>query len=184
MERHKIAQLLPEIFQRTLPPSFYSRTPPTDKTLGQNHIGILGTLLFVMEQMHAPSEKVLQDLATYFDADTVSEAFIPFLAYWVDKDILLDDDRNFPDGTNRLRDLILASVELSKMRGTRIGLRNYLALATGLQNDQIIITESVERSFHFMVKCPNVDKNIKKLIKKIIELEKPANVTYEISYDE
>ncbi|MCA9948326.1 MAG: hypothetical protein KDE48_01645 [Anaerolineales bacterium] len=175
MEQYKIARLLPTIFQRTL---------ADEEGLLAGRPNTLAALLAVMEQLHAPAEQVLQELAHYFDPDCVHAAFIPFLAYWVDKDILLDADGNFPAGMQRMRDLILASVELSKMRGTRVGLRDFLATATGLKKDQITITDSIEQPFHFIVTCPNGDDKVKRLIVKIIELEKPAYVTYEISYDQ
>ncbi len=64
-----------------------------------------------------------------------------YLAQWVDLGWLLPEDGGpFPGGLGRLRELIQASAELSRWRGTKRGLVQFLELATGL--DGFAIDES------------------------------------------
>lgn len=163
MDRRDIARLLPGVFQRTLGP----------------RPNVLDALLGVMEQIQAPSEATLARLDTYFDPDRAGDRFIPFLARWADMDILLSDDGQFPAGMARLRDLILAAVFLAKWRGTRYGLVRFLEIATGARGFQM--HDAPDQPFHVIITCPEAADAYRALIEQIIELEKPAYVTYELT---
>lgn len=179
MKQSEIKQLLPEIFQRTVRSG-----------------GPLHTLLAVMEDQHAPSESILEELEKYFDPYRTPERFVPYLARWVDLDRLLpesvDDDEagppHFPSGLGRLRELIAAAAFLSKWRGTRRGLRAFLETATGLDGFQI--RENVAEGngeavpYHLDIQAPPEAASYRDLLQQIVEMEKPAYVTYELKFEE
>ena len=178
MKRSEIAQLLPAIFQQTL-----SEGNP------------LTALLEVMEVLQAPSETVLQRLDTFFDPRRTPDAFVPYLAHWADLTRLFDDTPNFKDGRvrasslvsglGRLRELIAHAAYLSQWRGTRKGLLLFLQTATGAADFDIrenVNLEGQPKPFHISVWAPHESVQYKRLIERIVELEKPAYVTYELSF--
>src|SRR5438105_2847657 len=116
MRAPEIARLLPSVFRRTLAPA--AGDP-------------LGALLAVMEAMHAPVEGVLGELDAWFDPRRAPAEFVPLLARWVDLDVPVST------GLGRLRELVAARVELSRLRGTAAGLVRFLALATGLDGFRV-----------------------------------------------
>ena len=171
MKRSEILTLLPEIFQRTA------------------HEGNLLTMLLdVMEQMHAPDEAVLATLDRYFDPYRAPDAFVPFLATWVELGELLREvpegvvpevREPFPGGIGRLRSLIATAAYLSQWRGTRQALLRFLETATGATG--FLIDEEL-RPYHLVITAPATTKQYALLLQKIIELEKPAYVTYELVF--
>jgi len=75
---------------------------------------------------------------------------------------------------------------LSQWRGTQKGLLLFLQTATGLADFQI--QENVDlnghpKSFHITVRAPKESAQYRKLIERIVEFEKPAYVTYELSFE-
>lgn len=184
MKRAEIERLLPEIFQRTLPPDAEADSP-------------LRVFLSAMETLHAPTEDVLDALDAYFDPYRTPDRFVPYLASWVDLDaVWLDAPEGytlanlppFPTGTGRLRALMAAAADLSRWRGTEAGLRRFLETATGLTGFDI--SEEVEGDdgaiipFHIRVRAPADAAPHVALVRRIIELEKPAYVTYELIVEE
>ncbi|MEW5989620.1 MAG: phage tail protein [Chloroflexota bacterium] len=181
MKQSEIAHLLPGVFQRTVKPG----TP-------------LWALLDVMEALHAPSEEVLARLDRYFDPYQAPDAFVPYLASWVDLERLLTgmvDRLNdataptlFPAGLGRLRELIAAAVFLSRWRGTNKGLIRFLETATGFQGytiqEQVLDAGGRPRPFHLLIQAPAASQPLRPLIQRIIESEKPAYVTYELNFVE
>jgi phage tail-like protein len=177
MKQNEIKQLLPEIFQRTV-----------------REEGPLQALLAVMEDLHAPSEDILNELDKYFDPYRTPDRFVPYLAAWVDLDRLLpesvSDDKEwtqFPGGLGRLRELIAAAAFLSKWRGTRKGLLAFLRIATGLEG--FVIQENVEETdeqlpFHLDIRAPAAAESHRELVEQIVRMEKPAYVTYELRFEE
>lgn len=178
MKHSEIAQLLPAIFQQTL-----SEGNP------------LTALLEVMEVLQAPSEAVLQRLDTFFDPRRTTDEFVPYLAHWADLTRLFDDAPNFKDarirpsslvsGLGRLRELIAHAAYLSQWRGTRKGLLLFLQTATGATDFDIrenVDLKGEPKPFHISVWAPKESVQYKRLIERIVELEKPAYVTYELSF--
>lgn len=177
MKRSEIEPLLPGVFQRTVHPG-----------------NPLFALLEVMEALHAPSEQILAELDAYFDPYRTPDRFVPLLARWVDLDRLLVDPPEgrppaaplFPSGLGRLRELVMAAAFLSGWRGTRKGLLRFLETATGLQG--FVIHEHVRgpggqpKPFHILVRAPAEAEPYRVLIERIIEMEKPAYVTYELDF--
>lgn len=180
MKRADIERLLPEIFQRTLPPDDEMDNP-------------LRAFLSVMETLHAPTEQVLASLDAFFDPYRTPDRFVAYLASWVDLDQLWLDDPTgyslatlppFPTGVGRLRALIAAAATLSRWRGTETGLRLFLETATGVTGfgiDDAVEDENGEIiPFHIRVRVPVAAQASVALIRRIVELEKPAYATWEL----
>lgn len=178
MKHQEIKQLLPETFQRT----------------DQADSPLYG-LLEVMEALVEPTEDILRQLAFYFNPYTTPEKFLPFLASWVDLDRFFPSFHNpsLPDldslqdlGTGRLRELIVAAPQLSKLRGTATGLQLFLETATGLTGfeiDENILPEDNDvLPFHIKISAPKSAQQHLALIERIIEQEKPAYVTYSLEF--
>ena len=179
MKQKDIKALFPGVFQRTVRP----KSP-------------MMALLEVMEQLHAPSEAILASLPEYFNPYRTPDRFVPYLARWVDMERMLVDSPEaytsntlppFPAGLGRLRDLVARSAELSKWRGTARGLKAFLETATGI--DGIVIDERVPgpdgrpQPFHIVIKAPVSAQGFQVLIDRIIRMEKPVYVTYQLVFE-
>jgi phage tail-like protein len=177
MKQTEIAQLLPEVIQRTIRDS-----------------NPLERLLEVMETMHTPVEEALDGLDRYFDPYRAPDAFVPFLATWVDLGMLLRQgssqggggEEPFSPGVGRLRELVASAAYLSRWRGTRRGLLRFLETASGVSgfaiDDQVAAEAGALIPYHLQVTAPTAAQIYDTLIKQIIELEKPAYMTYELVY--
>ena len=165
MLRREIERLLPGVIQRTLPES-----------------PLLVGLLDAMAQLHAPSEAALEELPANFDPRRAPDAFIPFLARWVDLDLPVTT------GLGRMRELIASAVELSQWRGTARGLLRFMEVATGETgfrvDDRVPDPKTGRpRPFHVRVIAPQGLEPHRPMLERIIELEKPAYVTYELRFE-
>ena len=150
--------------------------------------------LDVMEAMHAPSEAVLDNLDATFDPYRTPDDFVAYLATWVDLEALLDIPRgatssasaSLSTGVARLRELTAAAMTLSQWRGTRKGLQLLLETATGLTgfeiDEHVIGADGGARPFHIRVTAPGQLVKHRTLVERIIELDKPAYVTYELEF--
>ena len=178
MKRREIEQLLPGIYQRTL----HAGNP-------------LVALLEVMEGLHAPSEAVLEQLDSIFDPRRTRDDFVAFLARWVDLSRLFEDAPDgkvssdevrdsISSGVGRLRELIANAAYLSQWRGTKKGLQLFLQIATGASAFEIEEQSGDDqlRPFHIHVRAPAATAPARILIERIITLEKPAFVTYELEF--
>lgn len=165
MRKEEIATLLPFIFQRTI-----------DWEARDN---VLAAMLAVMERLHGPSERILDELDTVFDADRTGDSFLPFLLHWVGLGPLLEMvGVPFPTGNSRLRDLITVAVTLARRRGTRESVRRMLETATGLAG--FAVAEDPQRPFHIVVTYPPAAAPYRSLVEAIVRLEKPAYATFEL----
>jgi phage tail-like protein len=177
MKKARIKRLLPAVFQRAVEPG-----------------NPLFAILDVMEDMHAPSESALDSLDVNFDPYHAPEAFVPYLASWVDLEVLLEAPHtgspsstpSLSTGLGRLRELTAAAATLSQWRGTRKGLCLFLETATGLGgfevNEQVLNGDGKVKSFHIRITAPSELAGHRVLIQRIVELEKPAYVTYELEF--
>ena len=179
MQRPEIERLLPEVFRAAL-----SDSPP------------LAAVLDVMASLHRPDEAVLDGLDGYFDPSRTDDRFVPLLARWVDLERLFvqsatgraDSVEREPisTGHGRLRELISRAAFLSQRRGTRSGLVAFLETATGAPgfaiDEQIPGDSGRPRPFHIRVLAPSGQEPHRALIERIVELEKPAYVTYELAF--
>jgi phage tail-like protein len=180
MRRARIEHLLPEILRRTV-----QRGRP------------LYALLDVMEAMHAPSERALVRLDSTLDPRRAPDRFVPYLARWVDLEPIFDRvPREYgttptipiTTGLGRLRELIAAAAYLSQWRGTARGLVRFLEIATGASgfevDEQVEESDGEVRSYHLHIRAPESTEPHRVLIERIIELEKPAYVTYKLDFGE
>jgi phage tail-like protein len=154
----------------------------------------LFAILDVMETMYTPAESVLDRLDVNFDPHRAPDAFVPYLASWVDLEVLLDVPRtqsptstpSLSTGLGRLRELTGAAVTLSQWRGTRKGLCLFLETATGAKgfdvDEQVVGADGRVRPFHLRITAPKELLRHRILIERIVELEKPAYVTYELGF--
>jgi phage tail-like protein len=180
VKRREIEQLLPGVYQRTL----HEGNP-------------LVALLEVMEALHAPSEAILEQLDSIFDPRRTRDEFLPFLARWVDLNRLFEDAGGaqlsseqlrdpVTSGLGRLRELIASAAYLSQWRGTKKGLLLFLQTATGASDfeieEQTPGDDNQPRPFHLLVRAPAETLPHQALIERIIALEKPAYVTYELEF--
>jgi phage tail-like protein len=174
--------LLPEVMRRTIVPG----TP-------------MGAALDVMEGLHAPSEAVLQRIDRVFDPYDAPPGFLPVLARWVDLAWLLDRQGtadaarpgtvapSLSTGDGRLRELIAAAAWLAQRRGTSAGLVRFLETATGLGGFRIEENppdeEGRARPFHLRVRAPAAAQVHDALVRRIVDAEKPAYVTWELAFE-
>ena len=166
-------------------------------------VDFIGRFMKIFEQAFQP----IVDSYNVMWANLDPLTLLPFMAHWVawQVDSVWD--------LQQQRRLIRRAVELYRWRGTRKGLRLYLHLYTGLPLDEhlpneadnhISITEPFGPSFiigdaqlgnavlaggqpyHFIVRLrSNISSGIinEELIQRIIEQEKPAFCTYELSIE-
>lgn len=181
MKRSEIEKLLPRVYQDVLRPE----TP-------------FWALLQLMQSLHDPAEVILAQVETTFSPYRMPERFVPYMARWVDLDRFFPrtkravDAGSEPDvdmistGNGRLRELIAAAAYLSQWRGTTRGLRLFLEIATGSSgfelNEHVKAEDGTLRPYHLGVTAPLACVRHRALIERIIELEKPAYVTYEIEF--
>jgi phage tail-like protein len=177
MKTPQIRRLLPPVYQVASD----QRTP-------------LDALLESMEKMHGPAEAVLDQLEIYFDPLRSPEAFVPYLASWVDLEPVLDMPRSrdstrvptLATGIGRLRALTATAVTLSRWRGTRKGLLLFLQAALGMNNfmieEETFGKDGKPIAFHIRITAPAESLPYRSLVQRIIELEKPAYVTYDLTF--
>ncbi len=169
-------------------------------------VDFIGRLLKIFEQAYEPAVNQLESLWAYLDPLTAPERLLPFLSHWVGWKM----DPRLSITTQRY--LIRQAIKLFRWRGTRLGLRLYLHLYTDLPLDEHLPEEekhiSIQevftqgfvlgfsrlgddaivgggRPYHFLVRLrPDPGHTIEeKLVREIIEQEKPAFCTYELFID-
>jgi len=173
MTADEIRFLLPDVFRRVMRPG-----SPLSATLD------------VMEALHAPVERTIEDFPDLLDPRRTADHLVPMLARWVDLDRLFDErarggpgaaHRLLPSGLGRLRELVALAALLSQWRGTARGLRLFLETATGVKgfriDDHVAGDDGRPRPFHMRISCPADAKVHQHLIRLIVESEKPAYVT-------
>jgi phage tail-like protein len=177
MKKAEIKKLLPAVFRRT-------------ERSGEP----LAAIFELMETMHAASESVLANIDTYFNPYSTPDAFVPYLATWVDLEMLLDISytadggrtASLSTGLGRLRELVASAVTMSHWRGTQKGLCLFLETATGASgfevDERVTGADGNPKSFHVLVKAPGGMEKHRGLIERIVELEKPAYVTSDLVF--
>jgi phage tail-like protein len=177
MKRNEIERLLPVVIRRTI-----RRDSP------------LQAILEVMSALHEPSERLLTGLDGTFNPYRTPDSFVPFLARWLDLDRIFDvayapasgGRSPISTGLGCLRALTAAASYLSQWRGTRKGLDHFLEIVTGTDEftieEQVIGPDGAPIPFHIRVIAPEAVKPHRALIERVIESEKPAYVTYELTF--
>jgi phage tail-like protein len=176
MRRNEIERLLPGVYQLALHPV---------ETTGLADDRRLAAMLDVMEELHHPSEEILDRLDSYVDPRRAPEAFVRYLAGWVDMDWLAAGNR-VTTGSGRLRELVAEAMSLSRWRGTARGLTGILQAATGVSGFAIEETPEGEdgqpRPFHIRIHAPKSVEEHGAMVERIVAAEKPASVTHEVMY--
>ncbi|MDG4797224.1 phage tail protein [Micromonospora sp. WMMD1082] len=168
MRRAAIERLLPAAYQRACVPG-----------------SVLWALLDVMEALHAPDEAVLAEVDALFAPYQAPGPMVAYLARWVAMEHLVAAPRReapLPLPPSRLRDLVAHGALLATWRGTPYGLRTALELATGVTG--FVLDEPVGRPFHVVVRVPEAAADQLALVGRIVEAEKPAAVTAEITIED
>lgn len=176
MKQALIVERLPDVFKEGATPG-----SPLDQ------------LLAVMEELHARDDAILDGFGTYVDPRRTPDAFVPYLAGWVDLAWLLVDPPNdpyaepgtpFAGGVGALRELVAAAAASSKWRGTSAGLITFLETATGLQGYQVeeTVLDDAGRHlpFHVRVVAPAAAAPYIDLVRRIVEHEKPVHVIADV----
>ena len=176
MNRDQIERLLPHVVRRAIRP----RTP-------------LDAILASIEGFLGPDVAVLDRIGTYFNSYTAPAGFVPYLAGWVDLAWLGSPAEGAATRTpgdtpepGRMRELISAASALSKWRGTQAGLIRFIETATGAR--PVTIEDPVREAagqlvpFHFRVRLPPSLRPREAMVRRIVESEKPAHVTYEVEF--
>lgn len=169
-------------------------------------VDFMGRFMKIFELAYQPVIDSFNVMWANLDPLTAPRALLPFLAHWVawESETIWE--------LRQQRRLIRRAVELYRWRGTRKGLRLYLHLYTGLPLDDHLVNETDKhisitepfgqpfligeaqlgtavlgggKAFHFRVRLRSsssyfIDEN---LIRRIIEQEKPAFSTYELSIE-
>lgn len=145
--------------------------------------GPLQALDVVAADFLNPVAGVLADLDRVVDPFRTPDALMPYLSSWVDLDWLTLTD---PDATAQpvlaggvvpLRDLVAASADLAARRGTAGGLTRFLQLATGVPG--FSVTEGPQ-AFHVVVTVPIAAGDQMPVVRRIVQVLKPAHVTAEV----
>jgi phage tail-like protein len=143
----------------------------------------LGALLAAMSALHERDERILAQLDAYFDPWRAPDAFLPYLASWVDLGWV--PIRGDPAGVGvaapQLRRLIAAAPRLAQLRGTVEGLT--LLLRTATAEAGIVVVDSgapggdVSIPFHLEVRIPAEAAAARPLVESLVRDDKPAHVT-------
>jgi len=152
----------------------------------------VGRFLLIFETILGSIEGTVDNLACYFDPRLTPARLLPWLAGWVG----LELDENWP--LERQRQLVLWAARLYRWRGTRRGLREHLRLYTGrtplivenfdgmrLGQDAALGTTTRlgggAPRWHWItvtVVADHPDELDERILRQIIEFEKPAHVGY------
>jgi phage tail-like protein len=153
----------------------------------------LGRFLRIFESVIEPIDRQIDGLEHYFDPDLTPDAFLPWLASWLD--VALDD--RWPRA--RQVALIRAAPELHRWRGTRRGLAHHLRLYLDVEPEieeaagglrlgpstqlgfRTILGESGPRH-HFTVtlRVPDPSGLDYAAVAALIDAQKPAHCTYSL----
>jgi phage tail-like protein len=152
----------------------------------------VGRFLLIFESILGPIEQTIDTVANYFDPRVAPPELLPWLASWVGIEL----DEHWP--LERRRQLILWAARLYRLRGTRRGLREHLRLYTGrtpliVENfDGVRLGEDAmlgvstqigsdsprAHALRVTVFADPSDSVDERIVRQIIELQKPAHVAY------
>lgn len=177
MEQHRIARFLPETYRAAIVPG----SP-------------LAAILATMEELHAPAEAALARIDDFIDPHRAPDDFVLMLSSWLDLDRYLDwtggrkgvGQARYAAGLGNLRVLCAMAVHLMRWRGTRYALEQFLAVATGLSGFTVEENppdaKGAAQPFHILVHAPPTARRFSDLVRRIVEEERPAYVTYDIEF--
>ena len=172
MDRRRILRYLPENYQLA----------------AVDEHGVMAAVLAVMEGMHAPVDRVLRSIDSYFDPFRAPDPFVLMQASWLGLDRYFDwsggtpgvGEARYPAGTDQLRLLIAEFPELVRSRGTNHSLTRFLDIATGVPGFAVSDGKTSDEAFHILVDVPAAAAPLRDLVERIIAGERPAHATWEI----
>lgn len=172
MDRQRILRYLPENYQLA----------------AVDERSVMGAMLAIMEAMHAPVDRVLRTIDSYFDPFRAPDPFVLMQASWLGLDRYFDwsggspglGEARYPAGTDQLRLLIAEFPVLVRSRGTRRSLTRFLEVATGVRGFVVADGNSPEEAFHIVVEVPGAAAPLRDLVERIIAGERPAHATWEV----
>jgi len=172
MERQRILRYLPENYQLA----------------AVDEHGVMAAMLAIMEAMHAPVDRVLRSLDSYFAPFRAPGPFVLMLASWLGLDRYFDwsggipgvGEARYPAGTDQLRLLIAEFPELVRERGTNHALTRFLEVATGVPGFVVTDGKSADEAFHILVDAPAQATPLRDLVERVIAGERPAHATWEV----
>lgn len=129
-------------------------------------------LVEVMELLHSEPEEHLSDFAACLNPRRTPDRFVNYLLGWFGMDWVAGHVSQ-----QNLRLLMEHNAELTRSRGTKEGLELFLHLACGNWAIQI---EDEPQEFHFKVYVPASLEGMAGTVRKIVEYEKPAHLSYEL----
>jgi phage tail-like protein len=172
MEQQRILRYLPENYQLA----------------AADGRGVMRAMLAVMEGMHAPVDRVLRSLDSFFDPYRAPDPFVLLQATWLGLDRYFDwsggspgvGEARFPAGIDRLRLLIVEFPVLVRSRGTHQSLTRFLEVATGITG--FIVEDGMQTgsAFHIVVHVPATAASLADLVRRIVAGERPAHATWEV----
>jgi len=177
MDHRRIPNFLPEAYR--------SATVPGSP---------LAAVMAVMEELHASAEDVLARADEFIEPYRAPDPFAVMLASWLDLDRYLDwtsgrkgvGEARYAAGLGNLRSLSTEAAQLMRWRGTRYALERFLGVATGLNGFAVTENPPDEqgrpRPFHIHIQAPAAASRIADLVRRIVEQERPAYVTYDIAF--
>ena len=138
----------------------------------------------------------MSERGTGVDPRRCDPRFLTMLAHWVNLDRLYprrNDADAGPDWTigqapiheGRLRELIALAASLAQQRGTASGLKAFLetAIGTPFEIDEAVADKpGAQIPFHVRIVAAEAVRAQRDLITRIVELEKPAHVTFELVF--
>jgi phage tail-like protein len=158
---------------------------------------LMNQFLLIFESILNPIENTVDNMALYFDPRLTPEQLLPWLASWVD--ITLDPQ--WP--LERRRELVSKASELYRWRGTRRGLTEYLRIYTGkipqiveyipgmildketeLGVNTVLGSSGTGHHFTVILELDKDDRIDPKVIRRIIESQKPAHTDYTLQINE
>ncbi len=170
----------------SLPPSTYLDYLPAPYQGDE----FMGRFLLIFESILGPIERMIDQLAYYFDPALTPVELLPWLASWVGVEL----DERWPEAAQRA--LVAAAAGLFRWRGTRRALREHLQLYT---QSRPLIVENCDglrlgpdaalgvntrlgrpREGHIFVTVPVAEPSAvaEPVVRSLIEAELPAHVQY------
>ena len=172
MERQRLLRYLPENYQLA----------------AVDERGVMAAMLSIMEAMHAPVDRVLRSIDSYFDPFRAPDPFVLMQASWLGLDRYFDwsggapglGEARYPAGTDQLRLLIAEFPALVRSRGTHRSLTRFLEVATGVRGFVVQDGNDPDEAFHILVEYPAAAKPLEDLVKRVVAGERPAHATWEV----
>jgi len=143
---------------------------------GIYHTDFMARFLAIFEAVLAPIEWNVDNFDLFLNPTTTPEGFLPWLANWFS----LTFDPTW--SVEKQRTLLAEAHEIFARRGTRWALSRVLEIYTGSKPEIDDMAKELNPDT-FAITVPFAEKDIdRELIEHIIDTNKPAHTTYELSF--